>query len=155
MCTDLAAANLYKVDHLKSPEIWKLVEQAKVYYVGGYHLTVSVPAILALAEEAAAKNKVRSILPPIEPESMRAMKMKDSMADPMINRSSSCLSPLRLSRNSSRSLWPKPRHTGTTLLETRPRPSPGRSQMASRLHLSQRLPRPWLSSQRRTPSVSE
>jgi adenosine kinase len=58
MCTDLAAANCYKVDHLKSEPIWKLVEQAKVYYVGGYHLTVSVDAVMALAEEAAAKNKV-------------------------------------------------------------------------------------------------
>ncbi|KKY20424.1 putative adenosine kinase [Diplodia seriata] len=58
MCTDLAAANHYKIEHLKSPEIWSLVEAAKVYYVGGYHLTVSVPAILALAEEAAAKNKI-------------------------------------------------------------------------------------------------
>lgn len=58
LCTDLAAANLYKLDHLKSPEIWKLVENAKFFYVGGYHLTVCVPAILALAEEAASKNKV-------------------------------------------------------------------------------------------------
>ncbi|KAF2683628.1 Ribokinase-like protein [Lentithecium fluviatile CBS 122367] len=58
LCTDLAAANKYKVDHLKQPEVWKLVENAKVFYVGGYHLTVSVPAILALAEEAAAKDKV-------------------------------------------------------------------------------------------------
>ncbi|OCL10179.1 Ribokinase-like protein [Glonium stellatum] len=58
LCTDLAAANCYKLDHLKSPEIWKLVEQAKVYYVGGYHLTVCAPAALALAEEAAAKDKI-------------------------------------------------------------------------------------------------
>lgn len=58
MCTHLAAANEYKLDHLKSPEIWRLVEQARVYYVGGYHLTVCVPAVLALAEEAAAKNKI-------------------------------------------------------------------------------------------------
>lgn len=58
MCTHLAAANEYKVSHLQSPEIWKLVQQAKVYYVGGYHLTVCVPAILALAEEAAKENKV-------------------------------------------------------------------------------------------------
>lgn len=58
LCTDLAAANCYKLDHLKSPEIWKLVEQAKVFYVGGFHLTVCVPAILALAEEAAAKDKL-------------------------------------------------------------------------------------------------
>jgi adenosine kinase len=57
MCTDLAAANCYKIEHLKSPEIWKLVEQAKFYYVGGYHLTVCVPAILALGEEAAKNNK--------------------------------------------------------------------------------------------------
>jgi adenosine kinase len=58
LCTDLAAANCYKPEHLKQPEIWKLVEAAKFYYVGGYHLTVSVPAILALAEEAASKDKV-------------------------------------------------------------------------------------------------
>jgi len=58
MCTDLAAANEYKVEHLKSSEIWKLAQQAKVYFVGGYHLTVCVPAIMALAEEAAKEDKI-------------------------------------------------------------------------------------------------
>lgn len=58
MCTHLAAANEYKIEHLKSPEIWPLVEQSSVYFVGGYHLTVCPPAILALAEEAAAKDKI-------------------------------------------------------------------------------------------------
>ncbi|KIV99718.1 uncharacterized protein PV09_08648 [Verruconis gallopava] len=58
LCTDLAAANCYKLDHLQQPHIWALAEQAKVFYVGGYHLTVCVPAIMALAEEAAAKNKI-------------------------------------------------------------------------------------------------
>lgn len=58
MCTDLAAANCYKLDHLKSPEVWKLVEQAKAYYIGGYHLTVCPPAIMTLAEEAEKNNKV-------------------------------------------------------------------------------------------------
>ncbi|KAH0544400.1 hypothetical protein FGG08_001426 [Glutinoglossum americanum] len=58
MCTDLAAANHYKLEHLKKPEIWELVEAAGVYYVGGYHLTVCVPAVMALAEEAAEKNKI-------------------------------------------------------------------------------------------------
>lgn len=57
MITHLAAANEYKLDHLKQPHVWSLVEKAQVYYVGGYHLTVCVPAILALAEEAAANNK--------------------------------------------------------------------------------------------------
>ena len=58
MCTDLAAANEYKVEHLKSTPIWELVQKSQVYFVGGYHLTVSVPAVLALAEEAAKTGKV-------------------------------------------------------------------------------------------------
>lgn len=58
MCTHLAAANEYKISHLRSPPIWALVEQASVYFVGGYHLTVCPPAVMALAEEAAAKNKI-------------------------------------------------------------------------------------------------
>jgi adenosine kinase len=62
MCTDLAAANCYKIEHLKSPKIWKLVEQAQAYFVGGYHLTVCVPAVLALAEEAVKNDKVRICL---------------------------------------------------------------------------------------------
>ena len=39
MCTDLGAANHYALDHLKKPEIWQLVENAEVYYIGGYHFT--------------------------------------------------------------------------------------------------------------------
>ncbi|KAJ5461357.1 Adenosine kinase [Penicillium daleae] len=58
MCTHLAAANEYKIEHLKQPHVWSLVEKAQFYYVGGYHLTVCVPAIQALGEEAAAKNKI-------------------------------------------------------------------------------------------------
>lgn len=58
MVTDLAAANKYQVEHLKTGHVWDLVQNAKVYYVGGYHLTVCVPAIMALAEEAASKNKI-------------------------------------------------------------------------------------------------
>lgn len=57
MCTDLAAANEYKIDHLQQPRIWSMVESSKVYYVGGYHLTVCPPAAMALAEHAAATNK--------------------------------------------------------------------------------------------------
>lgn len=58
MCTDLAAANHYKVEHLKQPHIWAMVEASSIYYVGGYHLTVCVPAAMALAEHAAETNKV-------------------------------------------------------------------------------------------------
>lgn len=56
MCTDLAAANHYKIEHLK--ENWDTVKNSNAYFVGGYHLTVCVPAVLALAEEAAKENKV-------------------------------------------------------------------------------------------------
>lgn len=58
LCTDLGAANHYDLGHLKRDDIWKLVEGADFYYVGGYHFTVCPPAIMALGEEAAAKNKV-------------------------------------------------------------------------------------------------
>ncbi|MCJ1403273.1 adenosine kinase [Xylographa trunciseda] len=58
LVTHLAAANEYKLSHLTSPEIWPLVRAARIYYVGGFHLTVCVPAIMALAEEAAKENKV-------------------------------------------------------------------------------------------------
>ncbi|EPE34089.1 Ribokinase-like protein [Glarea lozoyensis ATCC 20868] len=70
MVTDLAAANHYDLDHLKSPEVWKLVEGAEVYFVGGYHLTVCPPAAMALAEEAAKNNKtfVFSLSAPFIPQ---------------------------------------------------------------------------------------
>jgi len=58
LCTDLGAANHYGLEHLKKPEVWALAEVAEVIYIGGYHFTVSPPAIMALAEEAAAKNKI-------------------------------------------------------------------------------------------------
>lgn len=58
MVTDLGAANHYDLEHLKSEKAWKLVEGADFYYIGGYHFTVCPPAIMVLAEEAAAKNKV-------------------------------------------------------------------------------------------------
>lgn len=58
MCTDLGAANHYDLEHLKNPEVWKLVEGMEVCFVGGYHFTVCPDAIMALAEECAQKNKI-------------------------------------------------------------------------------------------------
>ncbi|KAI9726416.1 MAG: adenosine kinase [Chrysothrix sp. TS-e1954] len=57
MCTDLAAANHYTLDHLKQPQIWSHAQKAEMFYVGGYHLTVSPPAAMALGEEAASTGK--------------------------------------------------------------------------------------------------
>ncbi|OAP61179.1 hypothetical protein AYL99_03380 [Fonsecaea erecta] len=59
MCTHLAAANEYKLEHLLEPRIWSMVEATSVgFYVGGYHLTVCPPAAMALAKHAAETNKV-------------------------------------------------------------------------------------------------
>ncbi|ODQ79534.1 hypothetical protein BABINDRAFT_171721 [Babjeviella inositovora NRRL Y-12698] len=57
MATDLAAANHFTPEHLQIPANWKLVENGTHYYIGGYHLTVSPPAIKLLAEHASANNK--------------------------------------------------------------------------------------------------
>ncbi|KAK5990258.1 Adenosine kinase [Cladobotryum mycophilum] len=70
LCTDLGAANHYGLDHLKSPEIWKLVENADIYYIGGFHFTVSPEAIMELAYQAAEHNKpfVLSLSAPFIPQ---------------------------------------------------------------------------------------
>ena len=57
MVTDLQAANAFSIDHLNKPEIWKLVEEAKYFYLGGYFLTVSVPSALKIAEHCLRENK--------------------------------------------------------------------------------------------------
>lgn len=61
LVTDLAAANHYKVDHLRRPDIWKIVEQVNVFYVGGFHFTVCPAAIVALGKHAAETNKTFSM----------------------------------------------------------------------------------------------
>ncbi|KAI9102695.1 Ribokinase-like protein [Phlyctochytrium arcticum] len=61
LCTDLMAANNYKIDHLKRPEIWALVENAKFFYTGGFFLTVCPPAAMLIGEHAAKTNKVFSM----------------------------------------------------------------------------------------------
>jgi len=70
LCTDLGAANHYGLDHLKKPEIWSLVENADHYYVGGFHFTVSPPAIMELAKQAAEHNKtfILSLSAPFIPQ---------------------------------------------------------------------------------------
>lgn len=57
LVTDLAAANHFKPSHLEKPENWEIVKNAKYFYIGGFHLTVSPEAIIKLGEEAAASNK--------------------------------------------------------------------------------------------------
>uniref|UniRef100_A0A672JIG7 Adenosine kinase n=1 Tax=Salarias fasciatus TaxID=181472 RepID=A0A672JIG7_SALFA len=59
LVANLAAANCYKKDkHLDLEENWKLVEKAKVYYIAGFFLTVSLESILKVAKHAAENNKL-------------------------------------------------------------------------------------------------
>ncbi|CAL8284796.1 unnamed protein product [Arctogadus glacialis] len=59
LVANLAAANAYKKDkHLDLEENWALVEKAKVYYIAGFFLTVSLESILKVAKHAAEHNKV-------------------------------------------------------------------------------------------------
>ncbi|CAB1312375.1 unnamed protein product [Coregonus sp. 'balchen'] len=59
LVANLAAANCYKKDkHLDLEENWKLVEKAKVYYIAGFFLTVSLESIQKVAKHASENNKL-------------------------------------------------------------------------------------------------
>ena len=55
LVTDLGAANHFTPDHLDKH--WDVVEHAKLFYVGGFHLTVSPEAIVKLGKHAQENNK--------------------------------------------------------------------------------------------------
>ncbi|CAG8453553.1 7907_t:CDS:2 [Acaulospora morrowiae] len=58
LVANLSAAEQYKDSkHLDLPGKWKIVENAKYYYIGGFFLTVSPSAILKVARHAAENNK--------------------------------------------------------------------------------------------------
>ncbi|XP_033469151.1 adenosine kinase isoform X1 [Epinephelus fuscoguttatus] len=59
LVANLAAANCYKKEkHLDLEENWKLVEKAKVYYIAGFFLTVSLESMLKVAKHASENNKL-------------------------------------------------------------------------------------------------
>lgn len=58
LVANLGAANSYKIEHLKEEENWKLVERAKICYIAGFFLTVSVDSILAVAKHCMENNKL-------------------------------------------------------------------------------------------------
>jgi len=61
LVANLAAANTFSVDHLATPEAKAIIEAAKIYYVTGFFLTVSVDSILTLAKDAQENNKIFSM----------------------------------------------------------------------------------------------
>ncbi|KAF3708292.1 Adenosine kinase [Channa argus] len=59
LVANLAAANCYKKEkHLDLEDNWELVEKAKVYYIAGFFLTVSLESILKVAKHASENNKL-------------------------------------------------------------------------------------------------
>eukprot|EP01023_Acetabularia_acetabulum_P027410 TRINITY_DN2595_c0_g1_i1.p1 TRINITY_DN2595_c0_g1~~TRINITY_DN2595_c0_g1_i1.p1 ORF type:complete len:373 (+),score=83.12 TRINITY_DN2595_c0_g1_i1:39-1157(+) len=58
LVANLAAANNYKIDHVQEAENWKLVEDASVFYMAGFFITVSIETIMAVAEHACQNDKI-------------------------------------------------------------------------------------------------
>lgn len=58
LCADLGAANTFTVDHLEIEDNAKLIENAKLFYISGFFLTVCPPAAQKIAKHAADKNKI-------------------------------------------------------------------------------------------------
>merc|ERR1711976_657476 len=54
LCTNLCAANNFKVEHVQKPENLKLVKEAKIIYSAGFFITVSTDSMKLAQKEAAA-----------------------------------------------------------------------------------------------------
>ena len=49
---------MLQAEHLREPENWELVKQARVFYSAGFFITVSPESILEVAKHACENNKV-------------------------------------------------------------------------------------------------
>jgi len=61
LCTNLKAANNFKVDHVNIPENMKIVKEAKIIYSAGFFITVSTDS-MRLAAASAAKSGAKYCL---------------------------------------------------------------------------------------------
>lgn len=61
LIANLAAANTFTSAHLETAEAKEAVEQAKIVYISGFFLTVSVDSILSVAKKAIEDNKIFAI----------------------------------------------------------------------------------------------
>lgn len=57
LVANLAAANTFSSSHLETEQAKDIVSKAKIYYVSGFFLTVSVDSILSIAKHAVDNNK--------------------------------------------------------------------------------------------------
>lgn len=58
LVANLAAANNFQISHLQTEEARAIYEAAKVYYIAGFFLTVSVESLVKVAEHAIANDKI-------------------------------------------------------------------------------------------------
>lgn len=58
LVANLAAANNFKVDHVKKADNWAVVEAARVVYSAGFFITVSPEAIMATAKFCAENDRI-------------------------------------------------------------------------------------------------
>lgn len=58
LVANLSAANNFKVSHLEKREVWATVERARLFYIAGFFLTVSMESILKVAEHALKIDKI-------------------------------------------------------------------------------------------------
>ncbi|KAJ2784080.1 adenosine kinase [Coemansia interrupta] len=57
MVADLGAAETYNIAHLQSPHIWRMIEHARLYYITGFFLAVSLETIRAVARHSLENDK--------------------------------------------------------------------------------------------------
>ncbi len=57
LVANLAAANTFTMPHIETEASKKIIEMAKIYYITGFFLTVSVDTILSIAKHSAENNK--------------------------------------------------------------------------------------------------
>ena len=60
LVANLGAAEKYSFEHYQSEEVQKAVQQAQMYYISGFFLTVSFESVLATAKHACEHNKIFS-----------------------------------------------------------------------------------------------
>lgn len=56
LCANLAAANHFTIDHIRSPENKKILEAAKFVYITGFFLTASAETVLDVAKSSHARD---------------------------------------------------------------------------------------------------
>eukprot|EP01041_Mallomonas_annulata_P001569 gene1569-3036_t len=58
LVANLAAANTFTVSHVEDATSQEIIRRAKVYYISGFFMTVSMDSILYVARHAAEENKI-------------------------------------------------------------------------------------------------